>query len=208
MTGIDLATALNVEPRGLHYFDESDGRSAVVGGYTVGQSSLLSVGSILYRPPGSAVWLVRCDPRVPGDGPSYMIAVSVAARYRPLVSPPVPDLQARLAEDRSTATAFTRTQIALNESESRYWKQAAVSDLVDVTTGAPGAFAGGAGWLAGKAISAVTGVIGAGAGAFYGSLPFWIQVGIPILIAGAGLAGAAAVVRSVRTLAPGAGPGG
>lgn len=204
MNGIDLASALRFPARGLHYIDETDGRSSVVAGYTTGGSSLLVQGPTLYRPPGSSIWLVRVDPRKPGDGPSYMIDAAVAGRFVPLVVPPVPGLQERLQEDVNAATVFTKTQADLNEADTAYWKSAAVTDFKDELGRAPGRLATFYGDVAGGAIRTVSSIAGGAAGAFYGALPFWLQVGIPAAIALAGVAGAAAIVRRLPSFKPGA----
>lgn len=199
MNGLDLARALNVEPRGLHYFDPTDGRSAVVGGYTVGRNSLLVQAPVLARPPGSSVWLVRCDPRTPGDGPSYMIDVATARRFvTGPPSPPVPPLEARMGEHRQREADWTRTQLDLNAGEDRYWIQSTVGDAVDTLADAPRVFAAGAGWVAGQSIKAVTGALGGAAGAFYGALPWWVQVGIPVGVAALGVAGVVTLARTLR----------
>lgn len=204
MNGIDLASILRLPVSGLHYLDETDGRSSVVAGYTTGASSLLVQGPILYRPPGSSIWLVRVDPRRAGDGPSYMIDASVAARFVPLTVPPVPGLGDRLREDLNAAATFTRTQLDLNEADTRYWKSAAVADFKEELGAAPGRLATFYGNVAGGAIRTVSSIAGGAAGAFYGALPFWLQVSIPAVVALAGVAGAAAIVRRVPAFTPGA----
>lgn len=196
MTGRQIALTLGFPTRGLHYVDETDGRAAVIGGYTTGDRSTLIQGQILYRPPGSSIWLVRVDPRETGDGPSYMIDAAVAGRFVPLVVPPVPSLDDRLRENQRFADTFTRTQVELNEADMSYWQSAAVTDFKSELSQAPkrlGKFYGG---IAGGAVKLVSEVAGGAAAAFYGSLPFWLQVGIPVAIVGAGVAGAVAVVRA------------
>lgn len=204
MNGIDLASTLRLPASGLHYLDETDGRASVVAGYTTGRSSLLVQGPILYRPPGSSIWLVRVDPRRAADGPSYMIDASVAARFVPLTVPPVPGLEDRLREDLNAAATFTRTQLDLNEADTKYWKSAAVTDFKEELGAAPGRLATFYGNVAGGAIRTVSSIAGGAAGAFYGALPFWLQVGIPAVVALAGVAGAAAIVRRVPSFTPGA----
>ena len=200
MNGRRLATEMGFPPSGLHYIDESDGRSSVVAGYTTGRSSLLVQSPIFYRPPGSSIWLVRCDPRETGDGPSYMIDAVIAERFsaRPSSIPPVPDLAGRLAEDRGAAANFTKNQIELNESETRYWQMVAVADIKEEAALAPGRLAGFYAGVAGAGVRTVSGLIGAAAAAFYGALPFWVQVMIPVAVVGVGVAGAVSVVRTFR----------
>lgn len=200
MNGRQLATEMGFPTSGLHYLDESDGRSAVVAGYTTGRSSLLVQSPIFYRPPGSSIWLVRCDPRETGDGPSYMIDAQIAERFSARQSPipPVPDLAGRLAEDRGAAANFTKNQLELNESETRYWQTVAIADFKEEASLAPGRLAGFYARVAGAGIKTVSGLIGTAAGAFYGTLPFWVQVMIPVTVVGVGVAGAVSVVRTFR----------
>lgn len=205
MTGKALARVLGLESsEKIQPFANADGRSAVVAGYSVGDRSVLVQSSIQYRPPGSPVWWVRLDPRQPGDGPSYMIESSMAARFVPLVIPAVPS-HAELKSE-SSASMERHAQLAdqLSESDLSYWIQGYLDDTTSSVREAPGVFGTAVGAIASGGIRAVTGVVGGAAGAFYGGLPFWLQVGIPVAFVLAGVAGAAAIVRRVPTFKPGA----
>ena len=198
MNGLRLAREMGFGPTGLHYIDESDGRSSVVAGYTTGGASLLVQSETLYRPAGSSIWLVKVDPRETGDGPSYMIDAHVAGRYRPLTVPPVPGHAERLTEHRSRALAFNRTMGDLNQADLAYWQQAAISDFREEAGLAPGRLAAFYGDLAGGAVKVAFSAGGAAFGALYAALPRWVQIGIPVGIAGVATAGAVSVIRTIR----------
>lgn len=199
-TGEELASILDVFQEGIHRFGEDDGRAAVVAGYTVGDRSVLVQGPIQLRPPGSKTWWIRVDPRHTLDGPSYLIPSRVAARFQPLVVPPVPDDAELSSEGALFKEQMARVSAELEESDLRYWREARTADLVSSVKGAPGVLGSAVGGIAGGALRAVTGLLGGAAGAFYGALPFWVQVALPVVVVGAGVAGAVAVVRKVPSI--------
>lgn len=200
ISGEELASILDVFQEGIHRFDEDDGRAAVVAGYTVGANSVLVQGPIQLRAPGSPTWYVRVDPRHTLDGPSYLIPSKVAARFVPLVVPRVPDAAELSSEGALFKEQAQRVRAELEESDLRYWREARTSDLASSVAEAPGVLGSALGGIAGGALRAVTGLLGGAAGAFYGALPFWLQVAVPVVVVGAGVAGAVAVVRRVPSI--------
>lgn len=205
MNGKALALALDLEPtEKIQPFSNADGRSAVVAGYSVGSNSVLVQSAIQYRPPGSPVWWVRLDPRQVGDGPSYMIESSMASRFLPLAIPAVPSDAELKAESAASVARHAAVSDQLDEADLNYWIQSYLDDTASSIREAPGVFGSAVGSIASGGIRAVTGVVGGAAGAFYGGLPFWMQVGIPVVFVLAGVAGAAAIVRRVPHFTPGA----
>ena len=192
MNGRTLARTLGYDfDRKIHGLDNSDGRSAVVAGYSVGPGSVLVQSSTQLRPPGSPVWWTRLDPRQVGDGPSYLIESSMAARFVPLVVPPVPSAAELETETALRIARGNALAEELDESDLDYWLRAYWDDTTSSIREAPGVFGSAVGAIASGGIRAVTGVVGGAAGAFYGGLPFWLQVGIPVALVLAGVAGAA-----------------
>lgn len=197
-SGRDIADALNVSQDGIHGLD--DGRASVVAAYTIGANSPLVQAQIQLRPPGTPTWWIRVDPRHPLDGPSYLIPSEVAARFSELVVPPVPDAAELSSEGALFKEQVRKVSAELEESDLRYWREARTADLVSSVKGAPGVLGSAVGGIAGGALRAVTGLLGGAAGAFYGALPLWVQVALPVVVVGAGVAGAVAVVRKVPSI--------
>lgn len=202
MTGRELAESLNLPERGLIAVD--GGPASVVAGYTVGSSSVLVQGDGQVRRPGSQVWRVRIDPRTPGDGPSYLVPSEIAGRFVPLVVPRVPDQMALESERSSWVNAAGKAALDDVTAELGYWPRAVKEDAESIPGAAAQNLGRWTGAAASTAIRGVTAVLGGAAGAFYGSLPWWVQVGIPVAVVGVGVAGAVAIVRNIRGPAAGA----
>jgi hypothetical protein len=198
ISGRQIAEAIDVSQDGIHGLD--DGRASVVAAYTIGGNSPLIQAPIQLRPPGTSTWWIRVDPRHTLDGPSYLIPSSVAARFSDLVVPPVPDEAQLSSESALFKEQMRRVGAELEESDLRYWHEARTADLVASVKGAPGVLGSAVGGIAGGALRAVTGLLGGAAGAFYGALPVWVQVALPVVVVGAGVAGAVAIVRKVPSI--------
>jgi hypothetical protein len=199
-TGRRIAEALDVSEDGIHAFDETNGKAAVVAAYTVGDNSPLVQAAIQFRPPGSPIWFIRVDPRFTGDGPSYLIPSETAARFTPLVVPRVPSEAELSSEGALFKDQALRVAAELDESDLTYWNTARTTDLTDAVRGAPSVLGGFLGGVAGFGVRSVTALVGGAAGAFYGALPAWVQIGLPVLVIGAGVAGAVAVARKVPSI--------
>ena len=193
MTGERLARILGAN-RALNVFGPSDGRAAVVAGYAVGPGAVLAADPMQRRPPGSPFWWVKVGPSLPGDGPSYLIPADVAARFLPFSVPRVPDADALADESERYGKERARVSAELDASDLDYWVRGYTDDTVSSVREAPGVLGS---WVGGT-IRGVTTVLGGAAGAFYGSLPLWAQVLIPVVALGASAYGAARVVGAAR----------
>ena len=200
VTGLELANRLNVEPTGRHVLN--DGRAGVVASFCLGTDPVLAV-DVQTRIPGSAVWYTQIVPVERADGPTYRIPSSVAASFGLVSVPRVPDAGTLASESDAYGSQLGAAEL-LAAGEGSKIVSTTRSDLDASLAGAPSVVAGAAGAAAATAVRAVTAVVGGAAGAFYGALPLWVQVGIPVAVVAVGVAGAVAVVRSFR---PGSGIG-
>ncbi len=200
MTGIGLASRLNVEPTGRHVVN--DGRASVVASYCLGPNPVLAV-DVQTRVPGSGTWYTQIAPVERADGPTYRIPSSVAASFGLVTVPRVPDSGTLASEVDAYGSQLGAAEL-LAVGEGSKIVSGTRADLDASLAGAPSVVAGAMGAAAATAVRAVTAVVGGAAGAFYGALPLWVQIGIPVAVVAVGVAGAVAVVRSFR---PGSGIG-
>jgi hypothetical protein len=200
VTGIELADRLSVEPTGRHVLN--DGRAGVVASYCLGPNPVLAV-DVQTRVPGSGIWYTQIAPVERADGPTYRIPSSVAASFGLVTVPRVPDRGTLTSEVDAYGSQMGAAEILAAGEGSRIIAGTR-ADLDASLAGAPSVVASAAGAAAATAVRAVTAVVGGAAGAFYGALPLWVQVGIPVAVVAVGVAGAVAVVRSFR---PGSGIG-
>jgi hypothetical protein len=200
VTGVELANRLNVGPTGRHILN--DGRASVVASYCLGPNPVLAV-DVQTRVPGSGTWYTQIAPVERADGPMYRIPSSVAASFGLVTVPRVPDSGALASEVDAYGSQLGAAEL-LAAGEGSKIIEGTRADLDASLSGAPSIVASAAGAAAATAVRAVTAVVGGAAGAFYGALPLWAQIGIPAAVVAVGVAGAVAVVRSFR---PGSGIG-